>query len=1128
MAKDKSNSDKELSFPKIEEEILSFWKKNKIFEKSLTLRQAQGKPFIFYEGPPYANGMPGIHHVEVRTFKDLINRYKTMRGYYVERQAGWDTHGLPTEMAAEKKLGINSKREIEEKIGIEKFVETAREDVFHYKDEWEKMTERMGYWLDLANPYVTMDNYYIESLWAIVKKINERGLLYQEDKILPWCIRCGTALSSHELAQGYQKTKDNSIYVRFGDFLVWTTTPWTLLGNVALAVHPDIEYVTVKDKGERFILAKKLAEKLFPDAKILETVKGKNLAGKTYDPLFKVNFEDENKKNAFKIVTGDFVSTEDGTGIVHIAPAFGEDDMNVGKEHNLPILKTVNDEGKFGDFINDWPGMLIWDANPKIIANLKQRKLLWKEELYEHDYPFCWRCESPLMYFAKKSWWIKMSALRNKLISENQKVDWHPSYLKDGRFGEWLREVKDWAFSRERYWGMPLPIWRCESCDKIEVVGSVDELKKHGATSGNQYIMMRHGEADHLTKNYIADDLEKYNPSLTKRGQTRAENSAKSMDKKKIKPDIIITSPFNRTRETAEIVAENFGIKKEDIVIDPRIAELSTGFSGKNPDEYHAFFKEPIEKFTQQPPNGESLTSVKTRTYEFLQELEKKYKEKKILIVSHEDTLWMLWTTAMGKNNQESLEEKNKRGGGFITTSEFQELVWEPIPRDSKGSFDLHKPYIDSLEIKCKKCKGSSKRVPEVADVWFDSGAMPFASRHWPFEKEKPPYPAEYICEAIDQTRGWFYTLLAVAVLLGKRAPYKNVISCGLVLDKTGKKMSKSKGNVVVPRTLFDKYGADAVRWYFFTVNQPWDEKYFNEDDVKNARRSFVDMLLNSYNFYNTYTEKEITDKKIKYKHILDQWIIARINKIVLETGDLLDKYDMVRAARLIEDFIGNDLSRWYIRRSRERIKGEEKDIVSRALKEVFYKISLICAPFAPFIAEHMYRNVSGKEESVHLEKWPKAEKISKAEQKLLEDMNIVRDIVSNVLELRAKSGIKVRQPLQRLKCKDKRLKSFDEELLQLIKEEVNIKEIEFDESLDEALWLDTEISNELKEEGEIRELVRTIQNLRKKTGLHPSDSVVIKLEDLPLYHKYEEKIMQNTRSKKIEWSKKPGAEIIK
>jgi len=918
---------KEIEFLKDEERVLRFWKRNNIFEKSLKKNQ-KGKKFVFFEGPPTANGRPGIHHVLSRVFKDIICRYKTMQGFKVERKSGWDTHGLPVELEVEKKLGLKSKKDIE-KYGIGKFNKKCKKSVWQYKEEFENLTERIGFWLDLKNPYITYNNNYIESVWWILKEIYKKGLLYQDYRVSPYCPRCQTVLSSHEVAQGYKRVKEPAIYVKIKVLnpehkncflLVWTTTPWTLPANVAVAVNPEFDYAFLEKNGEILILAKERINVLNIEGKILKEIKGKDLIGLKYQPVFDFYEPSLERERIWEVVPADFVSLKEGTGLVHIAPAFGEEDMEVIKSQNsnlksqnynreFPIILNVNEEGKFKLEVKKLTGLFVKDADSLIIQDLKERGVLFKEEIYEHDYPFCWRCKTPLLYYAKKSWFIKMTNIKEELIKSNQKINWVPDHLKNGRFGEWLEEVKDWAISRERYWGTPLPIWKCEKCKEEICIGSIKEMQQ------------------------------------------------KSKIKNKIK--------------------------------------------------------------------------------------------------------------------------------------------------------DLHRPFIDKIILKCEKCNGKMKRVLDVIDCWFDSGSMPFAQYHYPFENKnlienKEQFPADYICEGIDQTRGWFYTLLAISVLIDKGAPYKNVVVVGHVLDEKGEKMSKSKGNVVDPWKMIEKYGADSIRWYFYTINQSSEPKLFNEKDIENVLKRFGMVLWNCFTFFKLYegnlkTKTKKSKTQVNRMSLLDKWIISRLNNLILSTENLLDNYNITPAARLIEEFVINDLSRWYIRRSRKNFHPQtppkEKERAIACLYYILLSLTKLIAAFMPFLAEDIYQKlrVKGMPTSIHLSDWPKANK-RLIDSQLEEKMSEARNIVNLALAERSLAKIKVRQPIALLRIKKENSKIKNEkELLELIKEEVNVKEIIFSPHIEKEVEIDTNITLELKEEGIIREVIRHIQEMRKEMGLKPKDKILIK-----------------------------------
>lgn len=1111
------------SLAEIEEKVLLFWKEHAIFEKSLKNNKGK-KKFVFFEGPPTANGRPGIHHILARSFKDVVLRYKTMNGFYVPRRGGWDTHGLPVELEVEKKLGFSTKRDIEE-FGIAPFNEKCRESVWTYKDEWEKLTTRMGFWLDLDNPYVTYRNSYIETLWWVFGEAWKKKLLYRGHKVVPWCPRCGTGLSSHELALGYKEIEDTSVYVKFkvkkgekiGPKLVaddhtyilsWTTTPWTLPGNVALAVGKNIQYVAVRTNKtkELLILGKDLVNKVLVEHTIEKSyvLNGDDLVGVAYKPLFKISAF-EKSDTAYKVYPADFVTTTDGTGVVHTAVMYGEDDYNLGTKVGLPAIHTVNEQGEFTDAVLGFAGMKVKNAKTEalIIHALEEAGNLLGKEKYKHEYPFCWRCSSALIYYARNSWFIRMSSLRQKLITENKKINWIPDHLQNGRFGEWIKEVKDWAISRERFWGTPLPIWECDSCGETRLVGSADAFDRALNGSTNNYIFMRHGEAENNTRHLINSWPEPEKLPLTLKGNSQVEKTARLLKKEKI--DVIYASDITRTKQTAEIVARVLGIK--EIHFDPRIREFDFGdYNGATYEEYAKYYGSRAEKFEKKTPNGENHTDLRKRVYEFLSDIDKKHTKKKILVVTHDGIVYMLHTIANGWSTEDQLTEKEKRGFDYVKNAGIERSKIKNVPRDMTGAFDLHRPYVDGMEFSCGGCKkGIMKRIPEVADVWFDSGAMPFAQIHYPFEKKKRAleYPADYISEAMDQTRGWFYTLLAVSVMLGKGTPYKNVISLGLVLDKNGQKMSKSKGNVVDPWDMMTKYGVDAARWYFYTVNPPGEPKRFDEAELGKVSRQLFSLLYNSFIFFDLYADKNAIKKKITKTEctLLDTWILARLNKTIARATKSFNAYDVGSAAREIEEFV-NDLSRWYIRRSRKRLQRPESDkdyaTASRVLGHVLRETSKLLAPFTPFFAEALYKSLPYAKESVHLEAWPVADKTyqGKVMDGVIGKMNDVRLAASAALAKRAEIAVKVRQPLSSLTIKDEnsRLKKSGE-FLDILKDEINVKDIVFDKNVGEDFVLDVEITHELREEGLLRELVRMIQDLRQDAGFRMRDTITLSID---------------------------------
>jgi len=856
---EKVNAD--LKFAERELETLKFWKENEIFEKSIKGREG-GPVFTFYDGPPTANGKPHIGHVITRAVKDIIPRYKAMKGYHILRKAGWDTHGLPVELEVEKSLGISGKPEIE-KYGVEPFIKQCKESVWKYETAWREMSDRVGYWVDMDDPYVTYKNEYIESVWWSLKNIWDQGLLYKGYKTVPYCPRCGTALSSHELAQGYKDVKEVSAIAKFkirdienGYFLAWTTTPWTLPSNVGLAVHARESYAKVKQGENVYIMAEALLDKVLGEGKyeIVEKVKGAELEHMQYIPLF--DFVSP-KEKAWYIVCDDYVTLTDGTGIVHIAPAFGEDDNRIGKKYGLPLVNLVDEQGNFVSEATKYAGVFVKDADSVIIEDLEKAGTLFKAEDYEHSYPHCWRCHCPLIYYARESWFIKMTAVRDKLTANNNTVNWLPDNIKEGRFGNFLENVIDWGLSRERYWGTPLPIWECE-CGHRHAIGSIEELRK-------------------MSDN-VPDDIE------------------------------------------------------------------------------------------------------------------------------------------------------------------------------------LHRPYIDKVLLNCEKCGKKMQRVPEVIDCWYDSGAMPFAQWHYPFENKEifeQNFPADFISEAIDQTRGWFYTLIAISTLLFEKSPYKNVIVLGHVTDKDGKKMSKHIGNVVDPWDALNKQGADAVRWYFFSNSAPWLPSRFYDEAVSEGQRKFMGTLWNTYAFFVLYANiDKFNPMGYKLEHdkldVIDKWILSKLNTLVKYVDDSLNEYKLTEPTRAINDFV-DDLSNWYVRRSRERFWAKDmpqyKVNAYMTLYTVLTTLSKLCAPFVPFMTEEMYRNLvksvdKDALESVHLSDFPEYNE-SYVDKALEQSMDEALEIVVLGRAARNSAVIKNRQPIGKMFVatgKD----ALDDSYVEIIADELNVKEIEF------------------------------------------------------------------------------------
>ncbi|MFH1769845.1 MAG: class I tRNA ligase family protein [Parcubacteria group bacterium] len=1103
---------------KFEEKTLKFWKDRDIFHRSLKKNKGK-KRYVFYDGPPTANGKPGIHHLIGRAFKDLWPRYKTMRGYYCLRRAGWDTQGIPVELEVEKDLGFKSKKDIE-KYGVAKFNKKAKESVWKYKTDWEEFVARTGHWIDLEDRYVTYETPYLQSLWHIIQQFDKKGLLYEGYKVLPWCPRCGTSLSSHEVAEGYKDVTEPSVYVKLklkpnqkiggkdiqpNTFLTaWTTTRWTLPGNVALAVGKDIEYSIVKFGKDNLIIATERIEAI--RGKPTGTkYKGKELVGLEYEPLFDVKPLQNDKSHI--VYLADFVTTEDGTGIVHTAVMYGEDDYQLGVKIGLPQHHTVDDRGYFTKDVPGFEGQYVKNAKTEkaIEDDLNKRGLLIKTEEYTHSYPHCWRCKTALLYYATDSWFVGMSKLRKQLIANNNKINWFPSHLRDGRFGEFLREVKDWAFSRARYWGTPLPIWRCteKDCEGKRVIGSIAELEKHRYTKGNTYYVIRHGESTkNLGKGISSHKLEKDNYELTEKGVEETKLIASKL-KEQGGVDLIFTSPFLRTKQTARIIGAELDMSFE---VDNRLKEIDSGSVHEGIDIEVLMKNFLRENFDQKYDDGESWRDMKVRMIDFVMEMEKKHENKKILIISHGDPIWGLQGVLSSKSEEELVEEYKTRIEEWIKTrkgkkdeypqiGEIYTVTMPNYPYSDEGELDIHRPFIDNLHLKCFKCKGRMDRIPEVADVWFDSGSMPYAQWHYPAKNKKlfkENFPADFITEAIDQTRGWFYTLLAVSTALGDSSSYKSVLSYGHVLDKNGKKMSKSLKNIVDPWDVMNQYGADAVRWYFYTVNTPGDSKLFDMEDVKQEFRGFIMTLLNSFHFYELYAgNSKHENTKSKPKSLLDEWILSRLNTVLSEATKALDEYNPTSASRAIEAFVVEDLSNWWIRRSRTRFQKpknkKELESMIEFLRYLLIELSKIIAPFTPFMADHIYKKIANNEESVHLEDWPKVSK-RRIKPELEKQMHELRELVTLGLAQRREKNIKVRQPLQSVTLN----KEFPKDLYLYIKEEVNVKEIVYDADQKDSVVLDTKLTPELIEEGNLRDLVRYIQELRKRGENMPEDHIIV------------------------------------
>ena len=881
---------------KLEREILSRWDKIDILNKTIDNRK-NNKDFVFYDGPATANGKPGIHHMVAKELKDTFCKYKTMKGYRVLRKVGWDTHGLPVEVNVEKQLGFSGKKDIEN-YGIEKFNKKCRESVFENEEAFRLLTREMGQFIDIEHPYITYDNNYIETEWWILKKYYDAGLLYNGYKITPYCPRCGTSLSSHEVAQEYKEVSVNTVTVPFKVkneentyILVWTTTPWTLIANVAACVNPNYTYIKVKSKGYNFIVCETLANKIFGEEyEVISKMKGKELEGLEYEQF--LPFINTDKK-AFYVVCADYVTDEDGTGIVHIAPAFGQDDYEVGQKYDLPIINPVGEDGKYKE--GPWSGRLVVDPELEIdiVKYLAENDKLFKKQKILHNYPHCWRCKTPLIYYSKPSWYIKTTAYKDKIISENKKIKWHPSYVGEKRFGNWLENMIDWGISRNRYWGTPLPIWTCK-CGHIHTIGSIEELKK-----------------------------------------------------------------------------------------------LS------------------IEKI-----NDEEL--------------------------------------------------------------------------------DLHRPYVDNIHIKCEKCNEIMSRVPDVLDCWFDSGSMPYAQYHYPFENKElfeSQFPADFIAEGVDQTRGWFYTLLVISTFVSGKSSYKNVLVNDLLLDKNGQKMHKSRGNAIEPFGIINKYGADAVRWYIPSVSPVWQPIKFDEDGVKDVNSKFLNTLKNTYTFFEIYANTDNVDPRkfnVKYEELeeIDKWLLSKYNKLIKYVTESFEEYDLNKVVKKINIFLNEDLSNWYIRRNRRRFWGSTLDISKKAVYKTTYDVLVglckLCAPITPFITDEIYIKLT-KNESVHLEDYPVCDE-NMINEEIENKMDLVRDLISLGRNAREEAKIKVRQPISKI-ILDGKNKDIIGDLTELIKEELNVKDVTYEDDL--SKYMNYEIKPNFKVCGallgsKMNDYIKLLNNLNK------------------------------------------------
>ena len=1111
--------------------VLNFWNENNIFQRSIDEREG-AEEFVFYDGPPFATGTPHYGHILPGTIKDVVPRYQTMRGKQVKRNWGWDCHGLPIENIIEKELGLNSRKDIIE-FGVGKFNALCRDAVFRYKDHWEEVIPRTGRWVDMKNHYKTMDPSYTESIWWSFKELHEKGLVYKGFKAMHLCPRCETTLSNNEVADGYKDIKDLSVTAKFelvdepGVYLLaWTTTPWTLPGNVAIAIGPGIDYVQVsatKDGNtEQYILARARVDDVFShagydhqDYEIVKTLTVQDLVGLSYKPPYDYyvnNTDIENHANGWKVVEADFITDESGTGIAHEAPAFGADDLALGKELGLPFISHVNGAGEFEDAVTDFAGKEVKDRTDHmstdilIIKDLASKGLLFSKEKIEHSYPHCWRCDTPLLNYATDSWFVKKTDhIRKRMVEENASVNWVPDHLGHKRFANWIDSNVDWAISRSRFWGSPLPIWENQTTGEFEVMGSLEDLKKK-TRSKNNLVIIRHGQSESNKQNLISGTPGTNMDVLSEEGEKQVMNATsaietilkdEALNARAVGLDKIFVSPFTRTKQTAKIIAEHFGVSEDQIVEDERLREIDFGeLDGKTRQEYldYVGINTDHEDMTIVLPGGESVDDVKKRMMSAIEQIDAEHAGQNILIVTHWTPYWATFAGVHGLDDAGTVALRVNWGD--VHNAKPRLLPYAPFPHNEKWELDFHKPFID--EVGWANEEGEEyKVIGDVFDCWYESGSMPYASKHYPFDNGNLRFPAQFISEGVDQTRGWFNALLTLGVSVFDKTPFQNVVVNGVVLAEDGRKMSKSLKNYAPIDEVLNAYGADALRYFLLSSpamrgeSVPLLEKSIDEVAKKMIMR--MKNVLSFYELYKSEAEHNPYDA-CDSNNVLDQWILSRLSETLAATTKGLDEYNIDGACAGHMNFV-DDLSTWYIRRSRDRYKGEDIQDKAMALATTHYVLkesAKMMAPFMPFLAEFVWQKIrtDADEDSVHLALW--SEKTPEMNTEVISQMETTRDLVSKALQARVASGMKVRQPLATASLAANEL---PEQYRIIIEDELNVKSVIFNTQQSEDVVLDTELTPELKQEGLFREVLRSVQSLRKKAKMNPSDVAALYID---------------------------------